>query len=108
MFLKTLIRCNRPFLEAVINLHQAGKIPPNSYALDLDMLAANTRVIAGEAAKYNLKVLAMTKQIGRNPAALRVLKANGIDSCVAVDVACARPVHAAGLKVGHIGHLVQV
>ncbi len=108
MFLKTLVRRNRPFLEAAITLHQAGEIPANSYVLDLDTMQANARVMADEAEKLGLKIYAMSKQIGRNSPAFHALAAGGIDSYVAVDMACARPIHAAGYRVGHIGHLVQV
>lgn len=108
MFLKTLVRRNRPFLEAAVNLHQAGLIPANSYVLDLDTMQANARKIATEAKRLDLKVFAMTKQIGRNPPALRALAAGGIDRYVAVDLNCARPIHAAGFTLGHIGHLVQI
>ena len=108
MFLKTLVRRNRPFVEAVINLHQAGQIPASSYALDLDMVQTNARIMANEAKKLGLKIFAMSKQIGRNPVAFRALAAGGIDSYVAVDLACARPIHAEGYRIGHIGHLVQV
>lgn len=108
MFLKTLTRRNRPFVEAAINLHQAGEIPANSYVLDLDMMQANARIMADEAERLGLKVYAMSKQIGRNPPAFRALAAGGIDSYVAVDLACARPIHAVGYRVGHIGHLVQI
>ena len=34
--------------------------------------------------------------------------AGGIPAAVAVDMACARAVHRAGMKVGHLGHLQQV
>ena len=108
MFLKTLVRRNRPFIEAAVNLHQAGQIPANSYVLDLDMMQANARIMANEAKRLGLEVFAMSKQIGRNPVAFRALADGGIDSYVAVDLACARPIHAAGYRVGHIGHLVQV
>ncbi len=108
MFLKPLVRRNRPFIEAAVRLHQDGQIPANSYVLDLDMMQANARIIADEAGRLGLKVYAMSKQIGRNPAAFRALAAGGITDYVAVDMACARPIHAAGYRVGHIGHLVQI
>lgn len=108
MFLRTLVRRNRPFIETAINLHQAGEIPANSYVLDLDTMQANARIMADEAEKLGLKIYAMSKQIGRNPPAFRALAAGGIDSYVAVDLACARPIHAAGFRVGHIGDLVQI
>ncbi len=108
MFLKTLVRRNRLFVEAAISLHQAGKIPANSYVLDLDTMQANARLIADEAGRLELKVYAMSKQIGRNPPAFQTLAAGGVTEYVAVDLACARPIHAAGYRVGHIGHLVQI
>ena len=108
MFLKTLVRRNRPFIEAVVNLHQAGEIPANSYVLDLDVMQANARIMVDKAARLGLRVLAMSKQIGRNPAAFRALAAGGIESYVAVDLAGARVIHRAGYQVGHIGHLVQI
>lgn len=108
MFLKTLVRRNQLFIEAAINLHQAGEIPANSYVLDLDMMQANARIMADEAKKLGLKIYAMSKQIGRNPPAFRALAAGGIDSYVAVDLVGARPIHNAGYRIGHIGHLVQI
>mgnify|MGYP002508071335 CR=1 FL=1 len=50
----------------------------------------------------------MTKQIGRNPAAIEAMIMAGIDAGVCVDMNDARPVHHAGMKIGHLGHLVQV
>jgi predicted amino acid racemase len=108
MFLRTLLQRNRSFIEAAVNLHQAGEIPANSYVLDLDTMQANARIMADEAERLGLKIYAMSKQFGRNPAAFRALAAGGIDRYVAVDMACARPIHAAGYRVGHIGHLVQI
>jgi predicted amino acid racemase len=108
MFLKTLKRRNRPFIEAAVELHQAGEVPANSYLLDLDTMQANARIMVDEADRLGLKIYAMSKQFGRNPAAFDALAAGGIDSYVAVDMACARPIHAAGYRVGHIGHLVQI
>ena len=108
MFLKSLVQRNRSFIEAAVALHQAGEIPANSYVLDLDTMQANARIMAEEAARLGLKIYAMSKQFGRNPAAFHALAAGGIDSYVAVDMACARPIHAAGYRVGHIGHLVQI
>jgi len=108
MFLQSLIRRNRRFIEAAVTLHQAGKIPPNSYVLDLDTIQNNASIMVDEASRLDLKIYAMSKQIGRNPEAFKALAAGGIDSYVAVDMACARPVHKAGYRVGHIGHLVQI
>lgn len=108
MFLTPLVKRNQAFIEAAVSLHQARKIPPNSYVLDLETMRTNARIMADEAARLNLKIYAMSKQFGRNPAAFDALAAGGIDSYVAVDMTCARPIHKAGYHVGHIGHLVQI
>lgn len=108
MFLSNLVKQNPAFAEAAINLHQDGKLPPDTYVLDLDMIAQNARVMTTEAHRLGLEVVAMTKQIGRNPKALDVLRANGVDSFVAVDLYGARAIHRAGHPIGNVGHLVQI
>ena len=108
MFLKTLMARNRAFLEAAVALHQAGRVPAAAYLLDLDTMTENARLMSAEAARLGLDVLAMTKQIGRNPPALDALEAGGIGRFVAVDMACARPIHANGHGLAHIGHLGQI
>lgn len=108
MFLESLIKRNRRFVEAAIELHQNGDIPPNSCVLDLDTIRDNSETFIREAGQYGLKTFAMTKQIGRNPPALKAMVQGGIESFVAVDMDGARTIHAAGYRVGHIGHLVQI
>lgn len=108
MFLRSLITRNRPFLEAAVQLHQENLIPANSYVLDLDAVAANTRHMAAEAHRRDLTVYAMSKQVGRAPGALEAITGGGADGYVAVDMGCARPIAAYGHKVGNLGHLVQI
>lgn len=108
MFLDVLRRRNPAFVEAAIALHQAGRLPANAYVLDLDAVERNARLFKGEADRLGLKVFAMTKQVGRSSSFCRAVNRAGIDRAVAVDMACARAVHRAGLKLGHLGHLVQV
>ena len=108
MFLDALKDRNRAFLEAAVTLHQAGRVPADAYLLDLDTMTENAHLMSAEAARLGLDVLAMTKQIGRNPPALDALKAGGIDRFVAVDMTCARPIHANGHGLAHIGHLGQI
>jgi predicted amino acid racemase len=98
MFLDVLRRRNPAFILAAQALHQAGAIPANSYVLDLDAVTENARLLRGEGDRLGLKVFAMTKAV----------MAGGIDRCVAVDMACAIACHNAGLRLGHLGHLVQV
>lgn len=108
MFLNSLINKNKKFVETAIKLHQEGKIPSNTYVLDLDTIAENAKIIKSEADKYGMKVFAMTKQLGRNAALIDTLKKSGIGACVAVDMQGARASYDAGFDIGHIGHLVQV
>ncbi|MFE0013453.1 alanine racemase [Mesorhizobium sp. NPDC059054] len=108
MFLDVLRRRNPAFIEAVMALHQQGKIPANAYVLDLDTVERNARVLSDEAARLGLKTFAMTKQVGRSSSFCQAVKRGGIDRAVAVDMACARATHKAGLKLGHLGHLQQV
>jgi predicted amino acid racemase len=108
MFLKPLLERNPSFLDATIELHRAGQLPANCYVLDLDAVRDNAATLQAEADRLGLEMFAMTKQIGRNPAALAALRAAGLNQAVAVDMACARVLHREGMELGHIGHLVQV
>ena len=108
MFLTTLRRRNPAFILAAQHLHQQGHIPANSYVIDLDAVEANARLIRAEADRHGLKVFAMTKQVSRNSGFCRAVMRGGIDRAVAVDMACATACHRAGLRIGHLGHLVQV
>lgn len=108
MFLEPLRRRNPDFLRATVELHRTGEISSNSYVLDVDTIAANARLLANESRRLGLRVFAMTKQIGRNPVAIRAIVDSGIDSGVAVDMDCARALGRGGAHVGHLGHLVQV
>lgn len=108
MFLDVLIRRNPRFIEAAMALHQSGSIPPNSYVLDLDTIEENARVFANKATSLGLKSFAMTKQVGRHSGFCQAVMNGGIDRSVAVDMDCAISCHRAGLKTGHLGHLVQV
>lgn len=108
MFLRSLLTKNPDFVSAVVELHQAGRIPANSYVIDCDAVASNTATLVGEAAAQDLTVYAMSKQLGRAPTVLNTMTEAGVDGFVAVDMACARPVVANGHNLGHLGHLVQV
>ncbi len=108
MFLETLISRNPKFIEAAMALHQDGKIPANSYVLDLDAIEQNARIFVTEANRLGLKTFAMTKQVARHSGFCQAIMRGGINRSVAVDMECAVACHRAGLKTGHLGHLVQV
>jgi predicted amino acid racemase len=108
MFLELLQRRNPNFLSAIATLHAAGELPVNCYAIDLDAVTRNAAAFAAETARLGLTPFAMTKQIGRNPDVSRALVDSGITHAVGVDLQCAVAAAAGGLRVGHIGHLVQI
>ena len=108
MFLDVLMRRNSKFLSAIQMLHQHGSLPTNSYALDLDAIETNSSLLFNAGQIHGLEVIAMTKQIGRNPNACSAIKAGGIRAAVAVDLECAIYSTINGLPISHIGHLVQI
>lgn len=108
MFLDVLMRRNPGFIEAAQTLHQQGAIPPNSYVLDLDAVERNASHFSSTASKLGMKTFAMTKQVGRHSGFCQAAMRGGIEKSVAVDMDCAVACHRAGMKTGHLGHLVQV
>lgn len=108
MFLTTLLKRNPDFVQAAVTLHQEGKVPSNSYVLDIDTIGDNAKLLKETADRLKMSLFPMTKQIGRNPAVISKLRDCGITACVAVDMADAKGIVHAGLDVGHLGHLVQV
>lgn len=108
MFLEATLKRNPRLAPAAAELHARGAIPPNSYVIDLDMVANNARIIAQAARGKGLVCYQMTKQFGRNPLVAKTVAANGIEKIVAVDIEEARLLHHHGLRIGHLGHLVQI
>jgi predicted amino acid racemase len=108
VFLDVLRRRNPGFLDAVVALHQEGRIPANAYALDLDAVRANASVLREGADRHQLELFAMTKQVGRARGFVEALREGGIEAGVAVDMTDARALRDGGLRIGHLGHLVQV
>jgi predicted amino acid racemase len=108
MFLDPIRRRNPRLIEGAIALHQAGRIPANTYVIDLDAVEANARTMAAAAERLGLKIFAMTKQMGRNGDFCRAVMQGGITASVNVDMECTRATHRAGMTIGHVGHLVQI
>jgi predicted amino acid racemase len=99
---------NPGMIEAAMELHRSGAIPPNTYLLDLDAHRTNAKMMVREASKYNLALYFMSKQINRNPLICKAVLDEGFSGIVAVEVQCARSLHRFGIKIGHVGHLVQI
>ena len=108
MFLEILRRRNPEFLDAISHLHAQGQLPVNTYAIDLDTVRRNASAFVAESKRLNLTPFAMTKQIGRNPDVSEALVDSGMTHAVAVDLECAIAASNGGLRIGHLGHLVQI
>ena len=108
MFLQTLAAKNERLITMAHTLHKTGTILPDSYVVDVDMLLQNARKILNEANRFGVHLYYMTKQIGRNPYIAHQLEDLGYDGCVAVDFKEAQLMMSHGLKIGHVGHLVQI
>lgn len=108
MFLDLALRRNSKLIEVAFELHQKGKIDPDTYILDLDALLYNANSIKKEADKYGIKLYFMTKQLGRNPYVAKELMNMGYEGAVAVDYKEADVLYENGIKLGHVGHLVQI
>ncbi|GII81827.1 amino-acid racemase [Sphaerisporangium rufum] len=108
MFVDATRRRNPKLIEATVELHRAGRIPSNCYVVDVDAVAANARAVSAAASAHGLTAYQMTKQFGRNPVVAHSVARSGIEKVVAVDFEEARVLHRHGLRMGHLGHLVQV
>ena len=108
MYLHRLIERNPRLMEAAIDLHQSGRIPPNTFVVDLDAIAENARILAAEARELGLTTYVMSKQYARNAYVNWVAVANGLYKIVAVDMPGALQLRRYDIPVGHIGHLNQV
>jgi predicted amino acid racemase len=108
MFLDVTRRRNPALIDAAVSLHRAGAIPSNCYVIDIDTVASNARDVAAAGRRHGLTLFQMTKQFGRNPLVARAVADAGIERAVAVNFEEAQVLHQAGIRIGHIGHLVQV
>jgi predicted amino acid racemase len=107
MFLEALKRRNPNLLRAAAELAIERRIPPNTFVLDLDTTAENGDAIRAAANKLGLSLYFMMKQVGRNPLVTKVLVAEGRRETVSVDIACVNAFAAHGIRLGHVGNLVQ-
>lgn len=95
-------------IDVAATLHKRGMISPNTYCIDLDMVRRNAEFIKKAADENGITLYFMTKQFGRNPAVAKAIVESGIEKAVAVNMEDARVLYKNGIKIGHIGHLVQI
>lgn len=108
MFLKQLINKNKEFINVVENLYDLNQILPDTYCIDVDTFMENSLKIINEANKYGIKLYYMLKQLGRNPYLAKKLEDIGYGGAVCVDFKEAEIMMKNNLKIGNVGHLVQI
>lgn len=108
MFTKELLKRNKIFIDFIVKKHNQGFIEPDTYFIDLDSVKVNAQKLFQESKRLNLEIFQMTKQFGRNPFIAKAIAQEGIEYVVAVDWKEAEVMHRHGLKIGNIGHIVQV
>lgn len=107
MFLNKTVETNQSFVKACFELHQDGKILPDSYAIDMDTLRENARKIYEQASTQGIDLYFMLKQIGRNPVIAKELVEIGFKGAVVVDFKEAAVMMRHQIPIANIGHLVQ-
>ncbi|PPA69163.1 YhfX family PLP-dependent enzyme [Jeotgalibacillus proteolyticus] len=107
MFINMTLRRNEGLIRTAANLHQEGKIPANTYVIDLDSLEHNVNKLSQTAQQHGMNLYYMTKQIGRSGFVGQVIEQNGIKRAVAVDIDEAFELKKTNCEIGNIGHIVQ-
>lgn len=108
MFLEKLKKQNPKLIEATLALHKQHLITPDSYILDYEAIINNARMMVQVAKENGIKLYAMTKQFGRIPFLAKKIVDVGFDGIVCVDYREALLMIEHGIKIGHVGHLVQI
>src|SRR3982074_26970 len=107
-FLDRTIEKNPRLVETGGRRPQEGKIPANTWLLDLDVITSNAALIKSEAARVGLRLYFMTKQYGRNPVVTKAVLGDSDAKTASVDIQCAKALHYNGLPLGNIGNLSQL
>jgi len=107
MFLDVTKRRNPDLIKTGVNFHQSGKIPPNTYIIDVDLLRENTKKLVETAEKHQFELYFMLKQLGRLPEIAKIISESGINKAVAVDFDEGKILADHHINIGNIGHLVQ-
>ena len=108
MFLDLVLQRNPKLIEAAFSFHQQGILLPDTYIIDGDAFDINARAMATCAKENNVLLYAMTKQIARIPLLAKRTIDAGFEGVVCVDHAEALQMVRAGVKIGNVGHLVQI
>lgn len=108
MFLSKLQQENPRLVEAMVTLHQSGRLLPDTYVVDLQQFRANARAILDSAQARGIRLYFMLKQLGRNPRLAQELVELGYAGAVVVDFREAQIMMRHNIPIGNVGHLVQI
>jgi len=107
MFLKSVLKRNRPLAAFAFQAHEKGLLAPDTYILDLDAIRENAGMILSAGNKHGIHLYFMLKQLGRNPLIAKMLMEMGYEGAVCVDFREALLMLRHGIPLGNVGHLVQ-
>lgn len=108
MYLDKVFENDPAMLKATLELHQQGKLPTNSWVINLDQIAENAKALSSKADQLGLETYVMSKQHNRNPYINALAQHMGLGKVVAVDFQGALAAGRYGIPVGHVGHLNQI
>ncbi len=108
MFLRKTIEQNSALIEYAFQALNDGLIMPDTYLIDLDAILNNAQLFVEAAKAKGLHSYFMLKQLGRNPEIARRLAKIGFDGAVCVDFFETMTYLKHGIKLGNVGHLVQL
>ena len=108
MFLDKTVERNGNLVEFAFDAHRQGLILPDSYMVDVDTFTSNASMILDAARAKGFSLFYMLKQLGRNPYLATILDDMGYDGAVVVDFREAAVMMDAGVRIGNVGHLVQI
>lgn len=108
MFINVMLDQNPQLIEWALYAHDRCGLPPNTYVIDLDAVRQNARSLSKEAARTGMNLYMMAKQLGHNPLVCSAITECGIRKAVAVSMDAARIMYYNGIRIGHLGHLVQI
>lgn len=108
VFLERLRQNNSELIDFSLAAWQRGELLPNTYVIDIGCIGENAVKIKETADRHGVKLYYMLKQLGRNPLVGKVLDGLGYEGAVAVDYEEALFYIKNGIRLSHVGHLVQI
>lgn len=107
-YLDLVVKKNPNLVLFAAELHQRNLIPVDTFVLDLDAHVHNAKAMIAEARKFGIKLYYMSKQINRNPIVTQAIVNTGFNGVVTVEPQEMRSLVRYGVKIAHVGHLVNV